>query len=240
MIFLNTIREAPPPGWEEGLLFQIWLNLLRADRYKMLIEGLGVTMQVTVGAVLLGVVLGFIAAMLKLSPFPPARWLAGIYISVIRGTPVVLQLMIMYFIVFTSPVIPKIMVAILAFGINSGAYAAEIFRAGILSVDKSQTEAGRSVGLSSAQTMRLIVLPQAIKNSLPSLCNEFILLLKESSIVGYIGMMDLTKAGDIIRSRTYSAFVPLVTVALIYLVIVLTLSWLLSLLERRLRVSDSR
>jgi len=236
---LAAISEAPPPGFESGLLYQIWLNLFKADRYKLIIDGLAVTVQVAVFAVALGVVLGFFTALMKLSKLAPLRAVATIYVSIIRGTPIVLQLMIIYFVVFASSPLPKVLIVIISFGLNSGAYASEIFRAGVLSVDAGQVEAGRSLGLSSAQTMRLIVLPQAIKNALPSLGNEFILLLKETSVVGYIGMQDMTKAGDIIRARTYSPFLPLVTVAIIYLVIVLTLSRLLSKLERRLRRGDT-
>jgi His/Glu/Gln/Arg/opine family amino acid ABC transporter permease subunit len=212
----------------------------------MLLNGLFLTMQVTLGALLFGLILGFITALMKLSKFRVLRALATVYVTVIRGIPMVVQLMIMYFVVFLAISknlginAPALVIAISAFGFNSGAYVAEIFRAGILSVDQGQTEAGRSVGLSSGKTMRLIVLPQAIKNALPALCNEFISLLKETSIMGYIGMMDLTKAGDIIRSRTFSAFFPLLTVALIYLIIVLILTWLLGKLERRLRKSDKR
>ena len=237
---LAPISEAPPRGWESGLLYQLWLNLFKADRYKMILDGLAATVQIAACAVLLGVVLGFFTALLNLSRFRLVRLPATIYVSLIRGTPMVLQLMIIYFVVLASVSVPKILVGIIAFGLNSGAYVSEIFRAGVLSVDIGQTEAGRSLGLSSPQTMRLIVLPQAVKNALPSLGNEFILLLKETSIVGYIGMQDLTKAGDIIRARTYSAFMPLIIVAIVYLVIVLTLSWLLSILERRLRKGDTR
>ena len=248
-VFLTSIRDVPPSGWEEGLLYDIWLNLLKADRYKMLLSGLSLTMQITVLAAILGIVLGFIAALMRLSPFEirvfgrrvyPLRAISTVYISVVRGLPMVVQLLIMYFVVFLTSGFSKIVIATIAFGVNSGAYVAEIFRAGILSVDHGQTEAGRSVGLSSVKTMRLIILPQAVKNALPALCNEFISLLKETAIVGYIGMEDLTKMGDIIRSRTYSPFVPLITVGLMYLTIVLILTWLLGKLERRLRKSDTR
>jgi len=239
-ILLAASRSNPPPGWEEGLLFDIWRNLIQADRYKMLLDGLSVTMQVTLGAAVVGVTLGFFAALLKMSKLAPLRAAATAYITVIRGTPMVLQLMIMWFVVFGTSGVPRVTVGIIAFGINSGAYVCEIFRAGILSVDHGQTEAGRSVGLNSLQTMRLIILPQAFKNALPPLCNEFISLFKETAVLGYIGTMDLTMAGSVIRSRTFSAFVPLITVALIYLSIVMLMTWLLGSLERRLRKSDSR
>lgn len=156
----------------------------------------------------------------------------------IRGTPVVVQLMIIYFVVFGSVRISKVLVAVLAFGINSGAYVAEIFRSGIMSIDSGQLEAGRSLGFSYWQTMWYIIMPQAFKNVLPALCNEFISLLKETSVAGYIALQDLTKGGDIIRSRTYSAFMPLFAVALIYLTIVMIFTKLIQILERRLRQSE--
>ena len=156
----------------------------------------------------------------------------------IRGTPVVVQLMIIYFIIFGSVDISKVVVAIVAFGINSGAYVAEIFRSGIMSIDNGQFEAARSLGLSYKTTMISVILPQAFKNVLPALANEFIVLLKETSISGYIGLNDLTRGGDIIRSRTYDAFMPLIAVALIYLAMVMIFTKLVSLLERRLRNSD--
>lgn len=164
---------------------------------------------------------------------------ADIYLTVIRGTPVVLQLLIMYFIVFRSVTAP-LPIAILTFGINSGAYVAEIMRSGIQAVDYGQIEAGFSLGLSYWKTMFKIVMPQAIKNILPALVNEFITLLKETSVAGYVAIQDLTKGGDIIRSRTYDAYIPLLTVGLIYLVIVIFLTKLLNKLERRLRESDRR
>ncbi len=164
--------------------------------------------------------------------------LCTLYITVIRGTPVMVQLLIIYYVIFASVQMPKLIVGILAFGLNSGAYVAEIVRSGIMAVDRGQTEAGRSLGLNYIQTMRYIVLPQALKNILPALGNEFIALLKETSIVGYIALMDLTRAGDIIRSRTYDAFMPLIAVALIYLAIVILLTRALDRLERRLRKSD--
>ena len=156
----------------------------------------------------------------------------------IRGTPGVVQLMIIYFIIFGSVDISKVLVAIIAFGINSGAYVAEIFRSGIMSIDNGQFEAGRSLGLNYRQTMTTIILPQAVKNILPALCNEFISLLKETSISGYIGLMDLTKGGDIIRSVTYEAFMPLIAVAVIYLLMVVGLSKAVGVLERKLRNNE--
>ncbi|MCL2547077.1 MAG: amino acid ABC transporter permease [Oscillospiraceae bacterium] len=200
-------------------------------------------MQITLTAAFIGIALGFFIALMKISKFAPLRAIATTYIAVIRGTPMFVQLLIWWFVIFPmfAPQVDRMWVAIIAFGVNSGAYVAEIFRAGILSVDKGQTEAGRSVGLSSTQTMRLIILPQAIKNSLPALCNEFISLFKETSIAGaVIGVRELTLASNVIRSRTFDAFMPLIAVALIYLVVVLILTWLMTRLERRLRKSDSR
>lgn len=160
------------------------------------------------------------------------------YLTVFRGTPIVVQLMIIYYVIFASMDISKVVAAILAFGINSGAYVAEIIRSGIMSIDNGQFEAGRSLGFNYIQTMWHIVLPQALKNVLPALGNEFIVLLKETSVSGYIALQDLTKGGDIIRSRTYDAFMPLIAVALIYLVMVMVFSKLLEVLERRLRNSE--
>ncbi len=165
--------------------------------------------------------------------------LAKLYLTVIRGTPVVVQLMIAYFIIFASSN-NKIMIAVIAFGFNSGAYVAEIVRSGIMSIDNGQFEAGRSLGFNYVQTMMYIIIPQAFKNVLPALANEFIVLIKETSVSGYVGLMDMTKGGDIIRSRTYSAFMPLIAVALIYLLIVMFFSKLVSNLERRLRSSERR
>ena len=165
------------------------------------------------------------------------NFICKIYLTVIRGTPVVVQLMIMYFIVLVSSN-NKVLVAVLAFGFNSAAYVAEIFRSGIMSIDEGQFEAGRSLGFNYVQTMRYIIIPQAFKNVLPALANEFIVLLKETSVAGYVGLVDLTKSGDIIRSRTFQAFMPLIGVAVIYLVMVMFFTWLVGILERRLRDSE--
>jgi His/Glu/Gln/Arg/opine family amino acid ABC transporter permease subunit len=229
----------PPVGWEEGLLFEIWRNLIQADRYMMLVRGLGITLQIAFFAVIMGTALGFVLALMNISRIKVLSAIATTYVSVIRGIPLVVQLLIMNFVIL-PPHTPRLLVCIITFGLNSGGYVAEIFRAGILSVDHGQTEAGRSVGLSSAQTMRLIIFPQAIKNALPPLVSEFIILFKDTSIVGFIGVQDITMIGNVIRSRTFSPFVPLITVALIYLVVVLTLTWLMGKLERRLRKSDTR
>ena len=163
--------------------------------------------------------------------------IAKVYLTVIRGTPVVVQLMIMYYVVMVSST-NKILVATIAFGMNSGAYVAEIFRSGIMSIDQGQFEAGRSLGFNFVQTMQYIIIPQAFKNVLPALANEFIVLLKETSVSGYVALHDLTKGGDIIRSRTYDAFMPLIGVAIIYLVMVMFFTYLVGILERRLRNSE--
>ena len=165
--------------------------------------------------------------------------ISNVYLTIIRGTPVVVQLMIAYFIIFATSN-NKVLVAVIAFGFNSGAYVAEIVRSGIMSIDNGQFEAGRSLGFNYVQTMVYIIIPQAFKNILPALANEFIVLIKETSVSGYVGLQDMTKGGDIIRSRTYSAFMPLIAVALIYLIIVMFFSRLVSLLERRLRTSERK
>lgn len=218
-------------------------NFIAEDRWKYLTDGLVVTLQITLCAVILGIVLGFLVAIVRSTHDRTGKLkilnaLCNLYLTVIRGTPVVVQLLIIYFVIFGSTTISKVVVAVLAFGINSGAYVAEIFRSGIMSIDNGQFEAGRSLGFNYRQTMIYIIMPQAFKNVLPALGNEFISLLKETSVSGYIALQDLTKGGDIIRSRTYDAFMPLIAVALIYLVMVLIFSKLVSLLERRLRNSD--
>ena len=218
-------------------------NFIDDNRWRYITDGLKITLLVTVFAVLIGVVLGFLIAIVRTTHDKTGKLkilnaICKVYLTVIRGTPVVVQLMIIYFIIFGSVEISKVVVAIVAFGINSGAYVAEIFRSGIMSIDNGQFEAGRSLGFNYAQTMMYIVMPQAFKNVLPTLCNEFISLLKETSVSGYIALQDLTKGGDIIRSRTYDAFMPLIAVALIYLAMVMIFTKLVSLLERRLRNSD--
>ena len=232
-------------AWAASFWEQFQFNLIEGGRYKMLIDGLGVTILIALSAAAMGVVLGSVIALMRLSNARIFRWywlrgIAHAYVDLIRGTPLVMQLLIMYFIVFGTTNIPKVVVAILTFGLNSAAYVSEMVRGGILSVDKGQTEAGRSLGLSSGATLLKIVMPQAIKNALPSLLNEFIMLLKETSIVGYIALMDLAKAADYIRSRTFSAFFPLLTVTAIYLIMILGLSRLFELVERRMRQSDHR
>lgn len=215
-------------------------NFIDGGNWHYIAEGLLNTIKITFFAVLLGIVIGLIVGTIrstydKTHKLKALNFLCNIYLTVIRGTPVLVQLLIIYYVIFASVRIDKVLVAVLAFGINSGAYVAEIFRSGILSIDNGQFEAGRSLGFNYPQTMWYIVMPQAFKNVLPALCNEFIALLKETSIAGYIGIQDLTKGGDIIRSRTYSAFMPLLAVAALYLIIVLIFTQLIKILERRLR-----
>ena len=222
---------------------RFYLNFIKDNRWKYIADGLGVTLKVTLFAVIIGIVLGFLIAVVrstyeKTNKLKILNFICNVYLTVIRGTPVVVQLLIIYFVIFGSTDIDKVIVAILAFGINSGAYVAEIIRGGIMSIDNGQFEAGRSMGFNYIQTMRYIILPQVFKNVLPALANEFIVLLKETSVAGYIALQDLTKGGDIIRSRTYDALMPLVAVALIYLAMVMIFTKLVELLERRLRNSE--
>ena len=219
------------------------LNFLEDNRYEYILKGFGNTLLISLFAVLLGIVIGFLTAIIRSNHDKTGRMKAGnficrVYLTVMRGTPTMIQLLIIYYVIFASSNVPKILVAVIAFGLNSGAYVAEIVRSGIMSVDEGQAEAGRSLGLNYRQTMQYIILPQAFKNVLPALANEFIVLLKETSISGYIGLMDLTHGGDIIRGITFSAFMPLVAVAVIYLLLVTGLSYAVNKLERRLRVNE--
>lgn len=218
-------------------------NFITDNRWKYLFNGLGITLEVTFFSALIGIFIGFIIAIIRSTHDKTGKMkipdaLCKFYVTVIRGTPVVVQLLIIYFVVFASVNVDKVIAAIIAFGINSGAYVAEIVRSGIMSIDSGQMEAGRSLGLNYFQTMYYIILPQAFKNVLPALANEFIVLLKETSISGYIALQDLAKGGDIIRGRTYDAFMPLIAVALIYLFMVVLLSKGVEIMERRLRSSD--
>lgn len=218
-------------------------NFIQDERWRYIVDGLGNTLKITLFAVVIGIALGFLVAVIR-STYEKTHGLVflnllcKIYLTVIRGTPVLIQLLIIYFVVFGSVKIDKVLVAVMAFGINSGAYVAEIFRSGIMSIDNGQFEAGRSLGFNYRQTMMYIIMPQAFKNVLPALCNEFIVLLKETSVAGYIAIQDLTKGADIIRSRTYSAFMPLIAAAVIYLVMVMIFTYFVQKLERRLRSSD--
>lgn len=221
---------------------RLYINFIEKDRWIYIANGLKVTLLVTFCAVLIGVVLGFLLAVVRSTYERTGRMkllnaVCTAYVTVLRGTPVVVQLLIIYFVIFGSVDISKTIVAIVAFGMNSSAYVSEIFRSGIMSVDNGQFEAGRSLGFNYRQTMIYIIMPQAFKNVLPALGNEFIVLLKETSVAGYIALQDLTKGGDIIRSNTWDS-IPLFAVALIYLVMVIVFSKLVSMLERRLRNSD--
>ena len=208
------------------------------QRYKLLISGTGVTLKISLLSVILGILIGLLIALCALSKRKVLRGIAKVYTDIIRGTPSVTQLMIIYFVIFASVNLPKWIIASIAFGINSGAYVSEIIRGGILSIDSGQSEAGRTLGLSGSQTMLHIVIPQATKNIFPSLCNEFIVLIKEPAIVGYVGLMDIQKAGDFIKSATFEAFMPLIATAVIYFVIIKILTLLLGVVEKKLRASD--
>ena len=187
-------------AWASNLSDLFYRCFIKEDRYKLLISGIGVTIKVSLLAVVIGILIGMLIAMCNLSKRKPLRLIGGIYTDIIRGTPSVTQLMIIYFVIFATVNLDKWIIASIAFGINSGAYVSEIIRAGIMSIDKGQTEAGRSLGLNAFQTMTRIVIPQAVKNIFPALCNEFIVLIKETAIVGYVGLMDIQKAGDLSRA----------------------------------------
>jgi amine acid ABC transporter, permease protein, 3-TM region, His/Glu/Gln/Arg/opine family len=227
----------------QSFLDKFTQNFITENRWKYLASGLGVTLEVTLFAVLIGMLLGFLIAVVrstydKTGKLKILNAICKVYLTIFRGTPVVVQLLIIYFVIFGSVSIPKVIVAIIAFGLNSAAYVTEIFRSGIMSIDSGQMEAGRSLGFNYRMTMIYIILPQAFKNVLPALGNELIVLLKETSVCGYIALADLTKGGDIIRSNTYSAFMPLISVAVIYLVMVMILTAAVNKLERRLRASE--
>lgn len=235
-----------------GLVEDFYTCFIEKNRWKYLVTGLENTLMITFFALLIGVVIGIVISIVRstyaknyqeMKPgfgkkvMAVANWFCGVYLTVIRGTPVVVQLMIIYYCVFVSSS-NGILIGAVSFGINSGAYVAEIFRSGIMSIDNGQFEAGRSLGFNYVQTLRYIVLPQAFKNVLPSLANEFIVLLKETSVAGYVAVRDLTKGGDIIRGATYQTFMPLLAVALIYLILVMFFTRLVNILERRLRTGE--
>lgn len=237
------IVKASSTASGQSLAQQFKTNFIDGSRWKLLLQGLGTTLEITLFAVIIGIVLGFLCAVVRCAHdqtggLKVLNFICKLYTTVIRGTPTLLQLLIWYFVVFAAVDVNKIFVCVIAFGLNSGAYVCEIVRSGIMSVDAGQMEAGRSLGFSYSKTMWYIILPQAFKNVLPAIGNEVITLLKETSIAGYIAVTDLTKAGDIIRSRTFSAFLPYIAVALIYLAMVLILAKLLGMLERRLRESE--
>jgi len=222
---------------------KFYANFIQDDRWLSLVRGLEVTIIVTLEALLLGVIIGFIIAIIrsyhdKTGKFKILNVVSKIYLTVIRGTPTMIQILIMYLVVFGSSSMDSMIIGGIAFGINSGAYVAEIIRSGIMSIPAGQTEAGRSLGLSYSQTMWLIIVPQAFKNVLPALVNEMIVLIKETAIIGYIGEQDLTKAAMIIQSRTFDAFMPLLAAALIYLALVMLLTFFMNKLERRLRTNE--
>jgi His/Glu/Gln/Arg/opine family amino acid ABC transporter permease subunit len=228
--------------WWATLVSKFTNDFIVEDRWRYIWDGLGVTLIVTICSVIIGITIGFIVAVIRSTHDKTGKLKIGngicrVYLTVIRGTPVVVQLLIIYFVIFASSN-AKTLIAIITFGINSGAYVAEIFRSGIMSIDNGQFEAGRSLGFNYTQTMWHIIMPQAFKNVVPPLANELIVLLKETAIVGYIALEDLTKGGDIIRGRTYDAFLPLIVVALIYLILVSILSRGVTALERRLSRSD--
>lgn len=222
---------------------KFYANFIKDDRWLGLVSGLKVTIIVTLEALLLGVIIGFIVAIIrsyhdKTNKLKILNAICKVYLTVIRGTPTMIQILIMYLVVFGSSSLDSIIIGGIAFGINSGAYVAEIVRSGIMSIPIGQTEAGRSLGLNYAQTMRLIIVPQAFKNVLPALVNEMIVLIKETAIIGYIGEQDLTKAAMIIQSHTFDAFMPLLAAAVIYLALVMLLTFFMNKLERRLRNSE--
>ena len=247
-VALQAAKEAIPLSTQ--LLHDFYQSFIEGDRWLMYVKGVGVTLQVTVAALILGTALGVLIAVVRslhdqqrLGHRNPVlgffNGLCKLYTTVIRGTPMMVQLLIIYFVIFAGTR-NQIGVAMLAFGINSGAYVSEIIRGGLMSVDPGQMEAGRSLGLNYLNTMRFIVVPQAVKNILPSLGNELITLLKETSIVTVIGLVDLTKAAILVQSKAYQALMPFIAIALVYLAMVMLLTWLLGILERRLRQSDKR
>lgn len=224
-------------------LAQLETTFVEKQRYLLLVDGLKNTLIITAGALVIGVVIGSLVAMIKYCGqdsrlLRPLCWLCNVYTTVIRGVPVVVQLLIFYFLILKSS--DGLVVGIVTFGINSGAYVAELVRSGIAAVDPGQMEAGRSLGLSRLQSAWHIVLPQAMKNILPAIGNEMIALLKETAVAGYVAVQDLTRAGNLIRNNTYDSFNPLMLVAVVYLVLVIGMTQLLGLLERRLRRSDKR
>lgn len=238
--------------WAADFKADFVLNFIQENRWKFLTTGLTNTITITFLALIIGVVLGVLVAIVRSSydkTYTEMKkgigkfllWLTNgicnLYLTVIRGTPVTVQLMIMYYIIFASSR-NSLMVAVISFGINSGAYVAEIVRSGIMSIDQGQFEAGRSLGFDYKQTMWYVIIPQAFKNVLPALANEFIVLLKETSVAGYVTIRDLTMGGNIIRAATYSPFLPLVAVAIVYLVMVIAFTKLVNILERRLRNNE--
>ncbi|MCL2837807.1 MAG: amino acid ABC transporter permease [Oscillospiraceae bacterium] len=243
--------------WFANLSHHFYRNFIYDNRWEWLLDGLWVTVRVSIAGIILGIILGCIVAAMRLSKvniFGKYFGLGGIdkvinkilriisylYLDIVRGTPSVTQIFIWYFVFFAPTNVPRIIVAIIAIGFNSGAYVAEIMRAGVLSIDKGQTEAGRSLGLTSFSTMGFIVMPQAVKNVLPALVNEFIVLIKETAIISFIAVQDLNRAAVVIRGRTFHAWMPIIAAAVIYYIIIKILTIFLRRLEKKIRQSDAR
>lgn len=238
-----VVRDNESSAETSNIIEKFKNDFLKEGRYKYILVGLRNTLIIVFFAAIIGILIGFLLAVIRASHDKNGglvilNQIAQVYITVIRGTPTMVQLLIIYYIIFASFDVNKILVAVIAFGINSGAYVSEIVRSGIMSIDNGQFEASRSLGLTFSQTMISVIMPQAFKNVLPALANEFIVLLKETSICGYIGLNDVTRGGDIIRSITYDAYLPLLSVAAIYLVMVMALTFLVKKLERRLRTNE--
>lgn len=248
----DPVSESPHPKLAK-IAADFSQTFIESDRWQQFLKGLGVTLEVAFVALILGLVIGVVIAIIRTVHdqrrgnhkgignviLNIANAICQVYLTIIRGTPMMVQLLIMYFVIFASSS-NQVLVAVLAFGINSGAYVAEIVRSGIMSVEAGQMEAGRSLGFNYVKTMRYIIIPQALKNALPALGNEMITLLKDTSLVTVIGLKDLTKTAMIVQSRTYQAFMPFIGIAIVYLVIVLILSKILGVVERRLRTGDKR
>ena len=226
--------------WFQQFGFDFYRNFIREGRWMWMANGLKTTIIISILAIIVGIFFGSLAAVFRRSRFKLFRAIGYVYVDVIRATPMVTQLLIVYFVIFASVNISPVLVAVVAFGFNSGAYVSEIIRGGLLSIDVGQIEAGRSLGLSSAATMIYIVIPQAVKNILPALCNEFVTLIKETAVVGYLSIADLTRAAEQITSRTYDFDMPLIAAAIIYYVIIKFLTLGISKLERSLRKADAR
>lgn len=226
--------------WLTELVRSLYSTFCVDNRWQWFVSGLGYTLIISFFAVILGLVIGVVMAFGRLSKYKVLRGVSGLYIDIIRGTPTMVQLLIIYFIIFANINIDRWLVGVIAFGINSGAYIAEIVRGGILSVDKGQTEAGRSLGLTHRQTMQYIVVPQAMKNILPALGNEFVVLIKETAVIGMIANIDLVGAARKVQSLTYDYVVPMLSIAVIYYVVIKIVSTFLKMLENKLRKSDIR
>lgn len=228
------------PAWVVDLLNRLNSTFVVDGRWQWFVSGLGYTLLISLFSVLLGLVIGILMALMRLSKSKILRAVSGIYIDIIRGTPTMVQLLIIYFVIFANVHIDKWLVGFIAFGINSGAYIAEIVRGGILSVNIGQTEAGRSLGMTHKQTMASIVMPQAMKNILPALGNEFVVLIKETAVIGMIANIDLVGAARKVQSLTYDYLIPLLSIAVIYYVVIKIISTLLSKVEKGMRKADKR